>query len=48
MSSIALVGDVDGGVLRAAGWDVRGALTTMPYDDPRDVRDRTPHGRRNG
>ena len=37
MSSIALVGDVDGGVLRAAGWDVRGALTTMPYDDPRDV-----------
>ena len=37
MSSIALVGDVDGGVLRAAGWDVRGALATTPYDDPRDV-----------
>ena len=37
MSSIALVGDVDGGVLRAAGWDIRGALSTMPYDDPRDV-----------
>ena len=37
MSTVALVGDVDGGVLRAAGWDVVGALATTPYDDPRDV-----------
>ncbi len=37
MSSIALVGDVDGGVLRAAGWQVRGALLAMPYDDPGEL-----------
>jgi len=37
MTSIALVGDVDGGVLRAAGWRVVGALTAMPYDDPREL-----------
>ena len=34
---IALAGAVDGGVLRAAGWQVRGALHLTPYDDLRDV-----------
>lgn len=34
---IALAGAVDGGVLRAAGWEVRGALHLTPYDDRRDV-----------
>jgi hypothetical protein len=35
--AIALAGAVDGGVLRAAGWQVRGALNVTPYDDLRDV-----------
>lgn len=35
--AIALAGAVDGGVLRAAGWQVRGALHLTPYDDLRDV-----------
>lgn len=35
--TIALVGAVDGSVLRAAGWQVRGALHLTPYDDLRDV-----------
>ncbi len=35
--SIALAGAVDGAVLRAAGWQVRGALHLTPYDDLRDV-----------
>jgi hypothetical protein len=34
---IALAGAVDAGVLRAAGWQVRGALHVTPYDDLRDV-----------
>jgi hypothetical protein len=34
---IALAGAVDGGVLRTAGWQVRGALNVTPYDDLRDV-----------
>ena len=34
---IALAGAVDGAVLRAAGWDVRGALHLTPYDDPAEV-----------
>lgn len=34
---IALAGAVDGGVMRAAGWQVRGALHLSPYDDLRDV-----------
>lgn len=33
----AVAGDVDPGVLRATGWQVRGRLLTTPYDDPRDV-----------
>lgn len=33
----ALVGAVDGQVLRAAGFRVVGALQVLPYDDPRDV-----------
>jgi hypothetical protein len=36
-ATIALVGAVDGGVLRAAGWQVKGALHLTPYDDLRDV-----------
>jgi hypothetical protein len=32
-----VVGDVDAGVLRAAGWRVTGRLPTTPYDDPRDA-----------
>lgn len=36
-SQIALVGAVDGQALRAAGWQVRGALHLTPYDDPGDV-----------
>lgn len=35
--AIALAGAVDGAVLRAAGWEVRGALHLTPYDDLRDV-----------
>jgi hypothetical protein len=35
--TIALAGAVDVGVLRAAGWQVRGALHLTPYDDLRDV-----------
>ena len=35
--AIALVGALDAGVLRAAGWQVRGALHLTPYDDLRDV-----------
>lgn len=35
--TIGLVGAVDGSVLRAAGWQVRGALHLTPYDDLRDV-----------
>jgi predicted dehydrogenase len=35
--TIALAGAVDAGVLRAAGWHVRGALHLTPYDDLRDV-----------
>ena len=35
--SIALAGAVDGSVLRAAGWQVRGSLHLTPYDDLRDV-----------
>ncbi|MGB8651513.1 MAG: hypothetical protein WCD35_12725, partial [Mycobacteriales bacterium] len=35
--AIALAGAVDGAVLRAAGWHVRGALHLTPYDDLRDV-----------
>jgi hypothetical protein len=35
--TIALAGAVDGAVLRAAGWQVRGALQLTPYDDLRDV-----------
>jgi len=35
--AIALAGAVDGAVLRAAGWQVRGALHLTPYDDLRDV-----------
>lgn len=35
--AIALAGAVDGAVLRAAGWLVRGALHLTPYDDLRDV-----------
>lgn len=35
---VALVGEeLDGQVLRAAGWRVSGALQLMPYDDPADV-----------
>lgn len=34
---IALAGAVDGGLLRAAGWQVSGALHRTPYDDLRDV-----------
>lgn len=37
LPTIALAGAVDGQVLRAAGWQVRGALATTPYDDPADV-----------
>jgi len=37
LPTIALAGAVDGQLLRAAGWQVRGALTTMPYDDPADL-----------
>jgi hypothetical protein len=37
LSQVALAGAVDGGVLRAAGWQVRGALHLTPYDDLRDV-----------
>lgn len=36
-AAIALAGAVDGAVLRAAGWQVRGALHLTPYDDVRDV-----------
>lgn len=32
-----MAGDVDPGVLRAAGWQVRGRLRQMPYDDPGEV-----------
>jgi len=35
--TIALAGAVDGGVLRAAGWQVTGALPLTPYDDLADV-----------
>jgi len=35
---VALVGEeLDGQVLRAAGWRVSGALQLLPYDDPADV-----------
>jgi hypothetical protein len=34
---VALAGAVDGGALRAAGWQVNGALNVTPYDDLRDV-----------
>lgn len=35
---VALVGEeLDGQVLRAAGWRVTGALQLLPYDDPADV-----------
>ena len=34
---IALAGAIDGQALRAAGWQVRGALNVTPYDDLRDV-----------
>ena len=34
---IALAGSVDGAVLRAAGWSVRGSLRRTPYDDPADL-----------
>lgn len=33
----AVVGDVDAGLLRAAGWQVTGRLPSTPYDDPRDA-----------
>lgn len=33
----AVLGDVDAGVLRGAGWHVAGRLPTTPYDDPRDA-----------
>ncbi len=36
-AQIALAGAIDGNVLRAAGWQVRGALNVTPYDDLRDV-----------
>jgi hypothetical protein len=36
-AQIALAGAVDGNALRAAGWQVRGALNVTPYDDLRDV-----------
>ena len=35
--TIALAGAIDGQVLRAAGWQVVGALPLMPYDDLADV-----------
>lgn len=35
--TIALVGAVDGAPLRAAGWQIAGALHLTPYDDLRDV-----------
>ncbi|MCU1594671.1 MAG: hypothetical protein JWO12_2063 [Frankiales bacterium] len=34
---VALAGAIDGNVLRAAGWQVKGALNVTPYDDLRDV-----------
>ena len=37
MNAIALAGAIDGAVLRAAGWRVKGALHLTPYDDLRDV-----------
>lgn len=36
-AAIALLGAVDGRVLRLAGWRVKGALHLSPYDDLRDV-----------
>ena len=35
--TIALAGDVDAAVLRAAGWQIKGRLPTTPYDDKRDA-----------
>jgi len=35
--ALALAGDVDAGVLRAAGWRIAGRLPLTPYADPRDA-----------
>ena len=35
--AMAVAGDVDPAPLRAAGWVLRGALSTMPYADPLDA-----------
>lgn len=37
MPTIALAGAIDGRVLRAAGWQVKGALPLTPYDDLADL-----------
>ena len=35
--TMAVAGDVDVAALRAAGWQLRGRLQTLPYDDPLDA-----------
>ena len=37
LPTLALLGDVDPGAPRAAGWRIAGRLPTTPYDDPRDA-----------
>ncbi len=37
LPTLALLGDVDSGAPRAAGWRIAGRLPTTPYDDPRDA-----------